>query len=202
VPKPRVHLTRFHGVFAPHSRWRAQLTPAGRGSGAKAVDTRTPTERHRAMTWVQRLKRVFQLDLQSCEGCGGQVRVVASLEDPLVIGKILAHLETKHPVRVGEGWRPEARGSPPGRAAPKVVCSARKSWDGGDSGPRCRRLERTVRGYRRFGDTARCGPARAGLSGGALFVLCSLATLVEAYERTHFPMDLPDAVEAIKFRME
>lgn len=29
-----------------------------------------------------------------------------------------------------------------------------------------------------------------------------LATLVEAYERTHFPMDLPDPVEAIKFRME
>jgi HTH-type transcriptional regulator/antitoxin HigA len=26
--------------------------------------------------------------------------------------------------------------------------------------------------------------------------------LVEAYERAHFPMDLPDAVEAIKFRME
>ena len=29
-----------------------------------------------------------------------------------------------------------------------------------------------------------------------------LSTLVEAYERTHFPMDLPDAVEAIKFHME
>jgi HTH-type transcriptional regulator/antitoxin HigA len=29
-----------------------------------------------------------------------------------------------------------------------------------------------------------------------------LTTLVEAYERAHFPMDLPDAVEAIKFRME
>jgi HTH-type transcriptional regulator / antitoxin HigA len=29
-----------------------------------------------------------------------------------------------------------------------------------------------------------------------------LVTLVEAYERMHFPMDLPDAVEAIKFRME
>jgi HTH-type transcriptional regulator / antitoxin HigA len=26
-----------------------------------------------------------------------------------------------------------------------------------------------------------------------------LATLIEAYERAHFPMDLPDAVEAIKF---
>jgi HTH-type transcriptional regulator/antitoxin HigA len=29
-----------------------------------------------------------------------------------------------------------------------------------------------------------------------------LATLVEAYERQHFPMDLPDPVEAIKFVME
>jgi len=29
-----------------------------------------------------------------------------------------------------------------------------------------------------------------------------LVTLIEGYERQHFPMDLPDAVEAIKFRME
>jgi HTH-type transcriptional regulator/antitoxin HigA len=29
-----------------------------------------------------------------------------------------------------------------------------------------------------------------------------IVTLVEAYERAHFPMDLPDAVDAIKFRME
>ena len=29
-----------------------------------------------------------------------------------------------------------------------------------------------------------------------------LATLVQAYEARHFPMDLPDPVEAIKFRME
>jgi len=28
-----------------------------------------------------------------------------------------------------------------------------------------------------------------------------LVTLIEGYERQHFPMDLPDAVEAIKFRM-
>ncbi|HEC13936.1 MAG TPA: transcriptional regulator [Acidiferrobacteraceae bacterium] len=29
-----------------------------------------------------------------------------------------------------------------------------------------------------------------------------LVTLVEAYEKNHFPMDLPDPVEAIKFRMD
>ncbi|AJZ56680.1 putative dNA-binding transcriptional regulator [Paraburkholderia fungorum] len=29
-----------------------------------------------------------------------------------------------------------------------------------------------------------------------------LATLVERYEAQHFPLDLPDPIEAIKFRME
>ena len=29
-----------------------------------------------------------------------------------------------------------------------------------------------------------------------------LVTLIEAYEAKHFPMDLPDPVQAIKFRME
>ena len=72
VPAPRVHLTRYHGVFAPHSRWRAAITPAGRGSGRPDTDTRTPAERHRAMSWAQRLKRVFKLDLETCEGCGGR----------------------------------------------------------------------------------------------------------------------------------
>ena len=31
VPPPRMHLTRYHGVFAPHSRLRAAITPAHRG---------------------------------------------------------------------------------------------------------------------------------------------------------------------------
>jgi len=29
-----------------------------------------------------------------------------------------------------------------------------------------------------------------------------LVTLVEAYERAHYPIDFPDPIEAIKFRME
>ena len=37
VPKPRVNLTRFHGVFAPNSRDRAAVTPAKRGKGTKAA---------------------------------------------------------------------------------------------------------------------------------------------------------------------
>jgi hypothetical protein len=34
VPNPRVNLTRFHGVFAPNSALRQQVTPARRGRAA------------------------------------------------------------------------------------------------------------------------------------------------------------------------
>lgn len=57
VPRPCVHLTRFHGVFAPNSHLRAAITPAGRGPGRAQRTGETTSERHRAMTWMQRLKR-------------------------------------------------------------------------------------------------------------------------------------------------
>jgi len=52
-------------------------------------------EQHAAMTWAQRLKRVFNIDISICEECGGAVKVIASIEDPVVITWILAHLERK-----------------------------------------------------------------------------------------------------------
>ena len=135
-----MHLTRFHGVFAPHSRWRAAITPAGRGSGATTAATRTPAERHRAMSWAQRLKRVFKLDLAGCENCGGQMRVIACIEDPAVIGRILAHLEARGPQRAGAGRRPEVRGPPPGRRAGGWIGDVSGVAGHGPAGPRCVRL--------------------------------------------------------------
>jgi hypothetical protein len=76
VPKPRVNLTRYHGVLAPNHRWRGEVTPARRGKALKTganAEVRTPVERHASMTWAQRLKRVFNIDIQTCGRCGGSV---------------------------------------------------------------------------------------------------------------------------------
>lgn len=89
IPKPRVHLTRFHAVFAPHSAWRAQVTPAKPGQPDSKQADKTPAERHAAMTWTQRLKRVFDIDIEICEHCGGTVKIIASIEDPAVIKTVL-----------------------------------------------------------------------------------------------------------------
>ncbi|MBX3701372.1 MAG: transposase [Dokdonella sp.] len=118
VPPPRAHLTRFHGVFAPNAALRAQLTPSGRGkrpaTDAAPVEVsaneepRGPEEQRRAMTWAQRLKRVFSIDVTPCVHCGGAVRIVASIEEPAVVRAILAHFE-KHGAREAAHYRPAAR---------------------------------------------------------------------------------------------
>lgn len=82
---------------------RAQLTPSERGKRTAADvapadvnvndDHRTPDKHRRAMTWAQRLKRVFNIDVSTCIHCDGAVRIVASIEDLITIRAILDHFE-------------------------------------------------------------------------------------------------------------
>jgi ribosomal protein S27E len=93
VPPPRVHLTRFHGVFAAHAALRAAITPGGRGAGAskRAVAAEPPTPKDLRMNWARRLKRVFGIEIEQCVRCGGGLKVIASIEEPELIERILAH---------------------------------------------------------------------------------------------------------------
>ena len=98
VPKPRVNLTRHHGVLAPNHLCRGLVTPAKRGKGVKSIanaEARTAAERHAAMTWAQRLKRVFNIEIEVCGRCGGSVKIIACIEDQDIIDRILAHLREK-----------------------------------------------------------------------------------------------------------
>jgi hypothetical protein len=38
------------------------------------------------------MRRVFAIDVLACAGCGGRLRFIATIEDPPVVTKILAHL--------------------------------------------------------------------------------------------------------------
>jgi len=49
------------------------------------------------MTWAQRLKRVFGIDIETGSPCGGTVRIIACIEDPAIIEKILTHMNANAP---------------------------------------------------------------------------------------------------------
>jgi hypothetical protein len=113
VPKPRGHLTRYHGVFAPASPDRSRVVPRTRlaaASPANKCGEASAADRQRSMTWAQRLKRVFSIDIEVCRRCGGRLRVIASLEEQATIDRILEHLG---------GDAESVDPAPPSRAPPR-----------------------------------------------------------------------------------
>jgi hypothetical protein len=88
VPRPKLNLTRFHGVFAPNFKHRNRIVPRRPGH----IDADQPPG---PMTWAQRLRRVFAIDIETCPKCGGKLRVIACIEDPSLIAKILAQIRRR-----------------------------------------------------------------------------------------------------------
>ena len=98
VPPPRLNLTRFYGVFAPNSNLRAKVTASQRGKNSPRLaehlkDSDKPYHA-RSMSWAQRLKRVFNIDITECESCEKtNVKIIACITDPAIIYKIIMHLD-------------------------------------------------------------------------------------------------------------
>ena len=44
------------------------------------------------LSWAKLLKRVFELDLEHCPNCGGELKIIAAILEQSVIEKILTHL--------------------------------------------------------------------------------------------------------------
>jgi hypothetical protein len=58
----------------------------------------------------KRLKRVFNIDIETCEACQEQVKVIACIEDPEIIKKILNHLKSNE--EKADGKLPQVRAPP------------------------------------------------------------------------------------------
>jgi len=101
VPRPRLHLIRFHGVLAPNAKLRALVVPQvvphepeAPAHGAKPAECEAGCAHHRPvrLSWAKLLKRVFDLDLEHCPNCGGELKIIAAILEQPVIEKILTHL--------------------------------------------------------------------------------------------------------------
>jgi len=92
VPRPRLHLIRFHGVLAPNAK-----QVASHSAGGAACAHHRPVR----LSWAKLLKRVFEIDMAHCPNCGGQLKIIAAILEQPVIEKILTHLglEARAPPR-------------------------------------------------------------------------------------------------------
>jgi hypothetical protein len=128
LPPPRWHLTRYHGIFSGHHRMRPKLAallpeppppPVCKKAFADAEaqqDDEALPEQPSRLTYAQLLSRVFEADIGCCQHCGGELRLIACVDEPEAVGKILSHL----------GLPTEAPGLAPARSPPQLELG---DWD-------------------------------------------------------------------------
>ena len=101
VPRPRVNLTRFHGVFSPNSKLREYVVPQRPVEVQENPKPKAYSRRGRLRMGSAAeacvCHRSERGPIEKCEKCGGPVRIIASIEDPDVIEKILKHLGLDQP---------------------------------------------------------------------------------------------------------
>ena len=89
IPPPRVHQLRFHGVFAPRHRLRADIVPGyPETTQDSAKDDSANLCRHR-IPWARLLQRVFEMDVLACPRCHSRMQRVAFILKPDAIKAIL-----------------------------------------------------------------------------------------------------------------
>jgi len=100
TPRPETNLLISHGLLAARARGRARVVAYGRAAVeptisaplAAGAEGATRKSGSRAWSWAALMHRVFALDVLACPHCGGRLRLIATLHDPAVIRKLLAHL--------------------------------------------------------------------------------------------------------------
>ena len=101
IPRPETNLLICHGLLAARARWRESVVAYGRVAPepttltpplvAGPEDTKAKSG-SRAWSWAALMHRAFAIDVLACPQCGGRLRLIATLHDPAVIRKLLAHL--------------------------------------------------------------------------------------------------------------
>ena len=60
-------------------------------SGDSELDALAPSQGARRRQWARLIAKVFEVDPLRCAACGGTMRVIAFILDPVMFRKILQH---------------------------------------------------------------------------------------------------------------
>ena len=69
IPRPAVNLLLYHGILAPHARWRSQVVRYGRPSPESTARQFDASPRAAgtpgAWTWAALMRRVFEIEVRA-----------------------------------------------------------------------------------------------------------------------------------------
>jgi Transposase zinc-binding domain/Putative transposase len=119
IPDRYEHLVRYVGWYS--NRVRGERAKKGLGESTiragALVPANEPAARAKA-TWARLIRKVYEADPLQCPKCNGPMRIIALIDDPQVVRRILEHLGRWAPLPVERGPPAHAVDWPPGAVIP------------------------------------------------------------------------------------
>ena len=126
TPRPRINLLLYYGVLGARSGWRSRLQarepekPITGGPCTTDVESSSrpaaPIPPRANWLWAELMQRSFGFDVLACPRCGDRLELIALIEDPKVIRRVLSHLGLPIEVPTARPARPPRL--PLGRSEP------------------------------------------------------------------------------------
>jgi hypothetical protein len=110
IPNAGEHLVRYYGWYSNVSRGKRRKAEEEEQTGIEEFSEIAPSVAKRA--WARLIKQVYEVDPLVCPRCAGAMRIIAFIEQPEVIAKILTHLGI---------WPAPAHSPPAGYPLPKSL---------------------------------------------------------------------------------
>ena len=124
IPDRYEHLVRYVGWYSNRARGeraKAQKTQDAPGLGASPIkpvsEPASAFAAHARSAWARLIRKVYEADPLECQKCHGPMRIIALIDDPPVVRRILDQRTTPFPT---SRKRREARGCP---AAGLALCA-------------------------------------------------------------------------------
>jgi hypothetical protein len=126
TPRPRINLLLYYGVLGARSAWRSRLAASDHARSEEMPPVTMLKPRvgapHRPRTnwlWAELMQRSFRFDVLACPRWGNRLELIALIEDPRVIRRILSHL----------GVPAELSAARPARSPPLPVARSEPWYD-------------------------------------------------------------------------
>ena len=111
IPDVHEQMVRYYGRYSNASRGKRKKAkrqrlsqPSVASSSAESDSQADRFSRERRRSWARLLKKIYEIDPLRCPQCGHAMQIIAFIEQPAVIRKILRHLQL---------WQRPPRSPPP-----------------------------------------------------------------------------------------
>jgi Zn finger protein HypA/HybF involved in hydrogenase expression len=102
IPNKGAQCVHYYGIYSNKSRGIREKTRQAAKADIVIADT-APAKRSCSKKWAALIKKIYEVDPLSCPSCSQPMRIIAIIDQPEIIEKILKHLVL---------WQPQAHGPP------------------------------------------------------------------------------------------